>query len=120
MSDSRKPNDPSNVTPNESSIWDDARITAYVMGELSAEETSVFEQAISDDPELSAAVDQARQVTDELQSLYAGESHGTLDHNRRDQILAASVQSSANVASAQLASTNSMRRYCRWRRCCVY
>ena len=70
MSDS----EPANDTAADSSAWDDTRITAYVMGELSPEDKAAFEDAVATDPELRAAVDQAGTLTDELHKLFATET----------------------------------------------
>ncbi len=69
------------------SIWDDPRITAYVLGELSGDERTAFESACDSNPSLAAAVDEARGVTNQLQNLYAGESTPPLDAQRRDAIV---------------------------------
>lgn len=89
MSDSKQPRD----AHDDASLWDDPRITAYVMGELDAEERLAFEKAMADSAGLRGAVDQAGRVTDQLQQLFDGETSKTLDGDRRAKILAASVQS---------------------------
>jgi Ca-activated chloride channel family protein len=71
--------------------WDDDRITAYVMQELTLEETTAFEAEMQTRPELAAAVDQARSVTDQLASFYASLPATTLDENRREAITGAST-----------------------------
>lgn len=119
MSDSEQHNDPHRIPsdriPSDASeTWDDTRITAYVMGELSADEVIAFERSLSDDPELVAAVDQATQVTDQLQSLYASETPNTLDGNRREQILAASKQPASVVDPVTVTATRSTQRLVRW------
>ena len=55
------------------SIWDDPRITAYVLGEMSDQERQDFEIAIEANRELAAAVEEARTVTGQLASLYGDE-----------------------------------------------
>ncbi|QEG00976.1 von Willebrand factor [Stieleria maiorica] len=90
MSDSNRPNDAS----GQPSLWDDARITAYVMGELSPQDAAAFTEEMAANEDLRAAVDQAGRVTAELQTLFAEEPSGTLDGDRREQILAASASSS--------------------------
>ena len=69
------------------STWDDPRITAYVLGELSAEEQAAFESELESDSALAAAVEEARGVTGQLQALYASESTPPLDSDRRDAIV---------------------------------
>ena len=68
------------------SSWSDPRITAYVLGELPENELTAFEQELESNAELSAAVDEARNVTGQLESLYAAESVGSLDQQRRNTI----------------------------------
>ncbi len=81
--------------------WDDDRITAYVMQELTPEETTAFEAEMQARPELAVAIDQARNVTDQLASFYASLPVTTLDANRREAIAGASASTSpAGVSSA--------------------
>ncbi|WP_372719680.1 von Willebrand factor type A domain-containing protein [Novipirellula sp.] len=70
------------------SIWNDPRITAYVLDELPADERAAFESEMQSNPELAAAVEEARGVTSKLDSLFASESTPPLDANRRDKIIA--------------------------------
>ena len=53
------------------STWDDPRITAYVLGELPEQELADFESELESNTELAAAVEEARSVTGQLESLYA-------------------------------------------------
>ncbi len=55
------------------STWDDPRITAYVLGELPEQELADFESELESNAELAAAVEEARSVTGQLESLYASE-----------------------------------------------
>lgn len=82
------------------SIWNDPRITAYVLGELSGEEREKFESEIALNADLAAAVAEARVLTEQLQSHFAKEPAPPLDAARRQVILADSH------ASAGVASTN--------------
>lgn len=68
-------------------LWDDPSITAYVLGELGDDEASAFETRLSGNPELAAAVEQARGVTGQLESLFAGEPSESLESERRAAIL---------------------------------
>ncbi|WP_182866146.1 VWA domain-containing protein [Stieleria mannarensis] len=98
MSDSNRPNEATG-TP---SLWDDTRITAYVMGELSPQDAAAFKQEMAANEDLRAAVNQAGRVTTELQTLFAEEPSVTLDSDRREQILAAST--SGSLTGEQLAA----------------
>ncbi len=70
------------------SIWDDPRITSYVLGEMPDQECREFEREIASNQQLAAAVDEARVVTDQLASLYGGESIPSLEVDRRAAIVA--------------------------------
>lgn len=80
------------------SIWNDPRITAYALGELSGDERAKFESEIALNAELAAAVEEARALTEQLQSHFAQEPGPPLDTARRQAILADS-QASAGAAS---------------------
>lgn len=110
MSDSEPTNDPTAST----STWDDSRITAYVMGELSAQERTVFEDALASDPELRSAVDQAGSVTDQLHDLFASESPNKLDSDRRDSILAASKKLTRTIQLTPTDGSSSQTRWVPW------
>lgn len=69
------------------SIWDDPRITAYVLGEMSTQERADFEVQVSSNHELAAAVEEARAVTGQLASLFGAESIPSLDRDRRAAIV---------------------------------
>ncbi len=92
-------------TPNE--LWDDPRITAYVMNELSPSETTQFEAEMQQQPLLANAVDEARRVTEKLTGFYAEMPTSTLDANRREQIRGA--------ATTPLASADTDANYTGWR-----
>ena len=68
------------------SIWEDPKLTAYILGELPEDERAVFEEMIQTNPKLADAVNEARDVTDQLQIMYAAEANTTLDQNRRETI----------------------------------
>lgn len=80
------------------SIWNDPRITAYALGELSGEERAKFESEIALNADLAAAVAEARVLTEQLQSHFAKEPGPPLEEARRRVILADS-HASAAVAS---------------------
>lgn len=68
-------------------LWDDARITAYVLDELSGEQRSRFEDELRRNEKLAAAVDEARTVTGRVAVLFRDESTAGLDDERRATIL---------------------------------
>jgi Ca-activated chloride channel family protein len=72
------------------SIWNDPRITAYALGELSPDEVAAFESEMATNPELAAAVAEANALTDQLKSHFAAETTPRLDAARRSEILAQS------------------------------
>ncbi len=71
--------------------WDDPRITAYVMNELSTTETAEFEAEMQQQPLLAKAVDEARRVTEQLSGFYAAMPAPMLDADRRDEITGAAA-----------------------------
>src|SRR5687768_17154820 len=73
------------------SPWNDERITAYVLGELSADESTRLEADMKTSPEIADAVAEARGITDQLSAMYAAEPPMTLDSAKRDEILDSSV-----------------------------
>ena len=77
------------------SIWDDPRITAYVLGEMSDQERHDFEIEMEADGELASAVEEARTVTDQLASLYGDETIPSLGDERRAAIVAGGAVSPA-------------------------
>lgn len=77
------------------SIWNDPRITAYALGELSGEERAKFESEIALNADLAAAVAEARVLTEQLQSHFAKEPGPPLEEARRQVILADSHASAA-------------------------
>ena len=53
---------------------DDPRLTAFVLGELDQADTEQIQNAISDSPELAAAVEEIRMAVDLLGTAYQSES----------------------------------------------
>ncbi|SMP75330.1 Ca-activated chloride channel family protein [Neorhodopirellula lusitana] len=90
---------------NGSTPWDDERITAYVMGELTGNEKQAFEDAMQSDLELADAVDQARLVTSKLAGFYAAIPGQALDPGRRDAVLASPADGATSTTGSQTAST---------------
>ncbi len=95
------------------SIWDDSRITSYVLGELPEEERAAFESEMTDNASLRAAVDEARNVTDRIGGFFEGEAALELEKSRRTLILeGAAIQEGAAVleraanAEDQLTASN--------------
>ncbi len=80
------------------STWDDPRITAYVLGELPEHELADFESELESNSELAAAVEEARSVTGQLETLYASEATVTLDDQRREAIVLPSEGSEGPVS----------------------
>lgn len=68
------------------STWNDPRITAYVLDELSAPERAEFEAEIGRNQQLAAAVEEARGITGQLREFFADESTPGLDPERRATI----------------------------------
>jgi len=75
------------------SIWNDPRITAYTLGELSPDEVATFESEMAVRPELAAAVEEANLLTSQLKSHFASEKTPPLDAGRRSEIRAQSIVS---------------------------
>lgn len=73
-------------------IWNDPRITAYALGELAGDEKSRFEEELQADPVMAEAVEEARRLTDQVRSLFAGEHHDELDPQRRQAVFAEASQ----------------------------
>ncbi len=84
---------------NTPTSWDDPRITAYVMCELSGDELAMFEKELSNNQNLAAAVDEAREVTDKLAGLFAAESTPVLSDDRRDSIISGANTSTQNISA---------------------
>ncbi|MGB7325754.1 MAG: von Willebrand factor type A domain-containing protein [Rubripirellula sp.] len=82
------------------SPWDDPRITAYVMGELSGDERIAFENEIATNTDLSHAVDEARSVTDKLTGLFAAESTPPLSDERRQDIASGANTSAPTISDS--------------------
>jgi Ca-activated chloride channel homolog len=88
-------------------IWNDERITAYVLGELSADDATRLESEMQINADLALAVEEARRITSDLSSLFASEPPLTLDRVKRQQILDSPMDTVPNATPAG-ASTVSM------------
>jgi Ca-activated chloride channel family protein len=87
-------------SPMSDPIWNDPRITAYALGELAGAEKSRFEEELQADPVMAEAVEEARRLTDQLRSLFAGEHHDELDPQRREAVLAQASQAEVSPADS--------------------
>ncbi|TWU10050.1 von Willebrand factor [Novipirellula galeiformis] len=83
------------------SIWNDPRITAYALDELPPHDREAFELELRNNPELVAAVEEARGVTEKLDALFAAETIPPLDATRRQAIIAGETQASMGVEATQ-------------------
>lgn len=96
------------------SIWNDPRITAYVLDELSGEALSEFERDLKQNAELAAAVEEARELTGQLEQFYAAETTPPLENHRRESILGGGT---ASVSPATANRRSWLRRH--WVACSV-
>ena len=76
------------------SIWDDPNVTAYILGELSENESIAFEKRMQETPSLAEVVAEARSVTDQLQIMYTEDADKTLDPIRREAITESNSENS--------------------------
>ncbi len=90
------------------SIWDDPRITSYVLDELSDEERREFESEMKSETQLAAAVDEARRITERIGDLFQDESTPTLDNKHRQRVFnhAQSLATNATTDATTNATTN--------------
>ena len=75
------------MSSENNSPWDDARVTAYVMGELSPDERASFETEMAADESLAEAVQQASQITNQLSTLFDAEATPPLSDSHRAAII---------------------------------
>ncbi len=99
VANARLPSKLKNPIMNSNSPWDDPRITAYVMNELSGDARVAFEAELKTKPDLSAAVDDARRVTDRLSGMFAAESTPPLSLDRREGIASGAKSSTESNRS---------------------
>ena len=90
------------------STWNDPRITSFVLNEMSDDERQQFEAELESNAELAAAVEEARGITGQLESLYAKEPTSTLDSDRRAAIVDAGTGnvSESNVSAGNVSESN--------------
>lgn len=72
---------------------DDPKLTAYVLGELDAQEAAAVEQAAESDPAIAAELDAIRAVCGELQSQYVQSGSLSLTHRQRTELESAMTRS---------------------------
>ncbi|PHQ35937.1 VWA domain-containing protein [Rhodopirellula bahusiensis] len=82
--------------------WDDPRVTAFVLGELPENEAAQFTEEMNANPELATAVEEARAVTEQVESFFHSAAVPPLESNRVESIVRESetVPSEDDVASA--------------------
>jgi Ca-activated chloride channel family protein len=79
------------MSSNKNETWNDPRITAYVLDEMSPDERTVFEKEMASDDALAQAVTGAGQVTGQLSALFEAESTPALASERRAAIIEKTV-----------------------------
>ncbi len=82
----------------------DPRITAYVLGELNADERKAFESALSASGDLQQAVQATRQATERLACELRTEPSASLSDPQRESVLRAARQRDAHPLAASAAT----------------
>lgn len=67
--------------------WDDPRVTAFVLGELPENEAAQFTEEMNANPELATAVEEARAVTELVESFFHSAAVPPLESNRVESIV---------------------------------
>ncbi|MEO9595320.1 VWA domain-containing protein [Rhodopirellula bahusiensis] len=67
--------------------WDDPRVTAFVLGELPENEAAQFTEEMNANPELATAVEEARAVTEQVESFFHSAAVPPLESNRVESIV---------------------------------
>lgn len=67
--------------------WDDPRVTAFVLGELPENEAAQFTEEMNANPELATAVEEARAVTEQVESFFHSTAVPPLESNRVESIV---------------------------------
>lgn len=78
-------------------IWDDPRLTAYVLGELQGADLETFKQRLEDDESLRIAVAQAREVTEQVSRFFHAEEVPAQLSTARQQIVQAAIEVKESV-----------------------
>ncbi len=103
-----------------SNIWDDERITAYVLGELQGDDRATFERELKLHRDLQEAVAQAEQVMREVRTAMQRDETSGLSANRKVAVAKAiSVGSGSGAVpvvhnSSPNTGTDSSNRWGRW------
>ena len=79
---------------------DSPEITAYAVGETTAEEHALIEKALAESPELRAEIQALRRLADTLETELSAESAPELDEARRERVLAEAENPGATAAVA--------------------
>jgi Ca-activated chloride channel family protein len=84
--------------------WDDPRVTAFVLGELPENEAAQFTQEMNANPELATAVEEARAVTEQVESFFHSAAVPPLESNRVESIVRESETVPADEAPVSAGS----------------
>ena len=104
-------NDPNQNSQNHQ---DDPRVTAYVLGELSADEAREFEQAMQQSPHLATAVSDFRSTIQSLEIAFGDEPPMSLSDQQKSELDSAAV-SGNELASKSLSTQLTVARpWLRW------
>ena len=101
-----------NTSPD---LWDNVRITDYVLGQLLGDDRDAFEQEMASDPELAQAVEEATGLIERLEMLFAGEDVPELDASRRTAIQAV-LGNSATSSSSDAPAAKGLLNNAHWNR----
>ncbi|WP_320046804.1 von Willebrand factor type A domain-containing protein [uncultured Ilyobacter sp.] len=82
----------------------DARLTAYVLNELDADEKAAVEKLLADSPEARAAVEEIRATVDVLSKELGAEPVGTLSDSQRETITSAKSRGGLRLRTWLVAS----------------
>ncbi|WDQ18746.1 YfbK domain-containing protein [Rhodopirellula sp. P2] len=84
--------------------WDDPRVTAFVLGELPENEAAQFTEEMNANPELATAVEEARAVTEQVESFFHSAAVPPLESNRVESIVRESETAPADEAPVSAGS----------------
>ncbi|KLU04555.1 Von Willebrand factor type A domain protein [Rhodopirellula islandica] len=84
--------------------WDDPRVTAFVLGELPENEAAQFTEEMNANPELATAVEEARAVTEQVESFFQSAAVPPLESNRVESIVRESETAPADEAPVSAGS----------------
>ncbi|MFG0265304.1 MAG: von Willebrand factor type A domain-containing protein [Rhodopirellula sp. JB055] len=86
--------------------WDDPRVTAFVLGELPENEAAQFTEEMNANPELATAVEEARAVTEQVESFFHSAAVPPLESNRVESIVRESETAATEEASVSAGSAS--------------